>query len=269
MKLSLLTKPRMSVYIALLVAAIACMVALSRCPRRGSGPQKSGGDTIDVAIDYAPLSLYMYDDTLGGFNHDLLQLIERREHVQFKLHPAVSLNESLRLLDEGIYDIVAAQVPVTSDFKRRYLFSDSIYLDRQVLVQRKDSLGNCAVNSQLDIAGKTLYIVKGSPVETRIANLSREIGDTIYIRTEAEYGQEQLFLLVAAGEIDYAVISDKIARSLTPDYPQIDTETAVSFNQFQSWVVRKDNTPLLDSLNTWLRRARTTPEYKQLADRYF
>lgn len=267
-----LLKPNMKVYIALLIVAVAAMVALYRCAGRGGNVGHiagSDGDTIDVAIEYAPLSLYMYDDTLGGFNYDLLRLLEREEGLCVKMHPVVNLKESLEKLDNGVYDIVVAQVPATVEFKQRYLFSDSIYLDRQILVQLKDSVGNTKVKTQLDLAGKTLYAVGGSPAISRIHNLSRELGDTINVMPETRYGQEQLFLMVASGEIDYAVINYRIAESLSAQYPQVDISTDISFNQLQSWIMRKDDVVLCDSLNVWLRRIRKEPSYQETYSRYF
>ncbi len=83
----MLMKPKLKIYAALLVATIALMVALGRCSRQYASKeaQSSGGDTIDVAIEYSPLSLYMYADTLGGFSHDLLNLIAKCEHVPLKV----------------------------------------------------------------------------------------------------------------------------------------------------------------------------------------
>ena len=272
MKNAMLLKPKMKVYVLLLIAAVGVMVALYRCSHSmnvGNTAIASGGDTIDVAVEYSPLSLYMYDDTLGGFNHDLIMLIMQRENVVIKMHPMVKLAESLELLDKGVYDIVAAQLPVTSEFRKKYLFSDSIYIDRQVLLQLKDSVGNCSVKSQLDIAGKTLHVVSGSPVVTRIKNLSREIGDSVNVIEEKRYGQEQLFLMVATGDIQYAVISQKVAKAMASDYPKVDIGTAVSFNQFQSWAFRKDDYALRDSVNNWLNHIRTTPVYTNLYNRYF
>lgn len=267
-----LFKPNLKVYIALLIVAIAAMVALYRCSSHGMKQNLfagSKGDTIDVAIEYSPMSLYMYDDTLGGFNYDLLNLMAKEENIDIKMHPIVNLKKTLEDLDKGLYDIVAAQIPATVEFKRRYLFSDSIYLDRQVLVQLKDSLGNCKVKSQLDLTGKTLHVADGSPAISRINNLSRELGDTISIVREKRYGQEQLFLMVASGEIDYAVINYKVAHSLSNKYPAVDISTAVSFNQLQSWALRKDAVELKDSLDIWLKKVRVTDAYKNIYSRYF
>ena len=189
MKLPGLIKPKMWIYLSLLVGAIGAMIALKNCSHEViSSPVTSSGDTLDVAIEYSPLSLYMYNDTLGGFNRDLLLLIEKYSHRPIKLHPIVNLQKSLGMLEEGNYDIVAAQLPSTKEFKDKYLFTDSIYIDRQILVQKLDST-KVAVKSQLDIAGKTLHVVAGSPVISRIENLSRELGDTINIIKEERYCQ--------------------------------------------------------------------------------
>lgn len=269
MKTPMLMKPKLKIYAALLVATIALMVALGRCSRQYASKeaQSSGGDTIDVAIEYSPLSLYMYADTLGGFSHDLLNLIAKREHLHIKFHPMTSLDGSLKQLREGTVDIVAAQMPSTSDFKQQYLFTDTVAIDKQVLVQRRGKDGAVAVKSQLDLAGKTVCVANGSPVATRIANLAREIGDSIHVRT-LDKSQEQLFLLVAAGDELYAVVSDNTARSLAVRYADIDVSTAISFNQFQAWAMAKNDTVLLQRMNKWLHNVRQTDEYKQLRKRY-
>ena len=95
----------------------------------------------------------------------------------------------------------------------------------------------------------------GSPVATRIANLAREIGDSIHVRT-LDKSQEQLFLLVAAGDELYAVVSDNTARSLAVRYADIDVSTAISFNQFQAWAMAKNDTVLLQRMNKWLHNVR-------------
>lgn len=262
----------MFVYCSLLILAVLAMISLKRCSNQGFGSineMVKNSDTVYVAIEYSPLSLYMYDDTLGGFNNDLLKLIELKEHVAIKMIPVVSLSESLSQLEKGQYDILAAQVPVTAEFREKYIFSDSIYLDKQVLVQKRDSLGRYNVKSQLDLAGETLCVVSGSPVVDRIKNLSDEIGDTIRYKLEDKYGQEQLFMMVATGDIKYAVISEKIAKTLSPKYPNVSINTAISFNQFHSWMLNKSSVELRDSLNSWLNRVRHTEEYSHIYSKYF
>jgi ABC-type amino acid transport substrate-binding protein len=261
------------IYAVLLVIAIVAMIALKRCGNAQFGKSAvtalSGGDTLDVAIEYSPITYYTYNDTLGGFDYDLLRLISSQQQVPMKFHPIVTLQKALDGLHKGDYDLVAAQFPVTVSNKRLSLFTDPVYLDRQVLVQRKDDAGKVKLHSQLDLADCTLHIVKGSPMKERIEGLSREIGGDIHIVVDDVYGPEQLFLQVVTGEIDYAVMNETIAASLAKKYPgKVDTGTAISFSQFQSWVINKLNAELCNKFNHWLQQAKESPEYQQLVKRY-
>ena len=257
-------------YFGLIAVVVLAMISLKHCRSftPAGQPRHSGGDTIDVAIEYSPVSFYSYADTMGGFNYDVIRLIGARHDRKFKFHPVASLSVALQLLRDGVYDIVAAQFPVTAHNRNNYLFTEPLYIDRQVLVQRRDSAGKLTVKSQLDLAGRTVRVVAGSPMKERILGLSREIGDTIHVVEDTEYGPEQVFLLVATGYDSLAVINEAVARSMAAKYPQIDVTTAVSFSQFQALTLAKSNTALCDSLNVWIKQLKASPEYKALSRRY-
>ena len=48
----------MLLYAALLAVVVACMLALSLCdrPKEAANSQPSGGDTLDIAIEYSPVT---------------------------------------------------------------------------------------------------------------------------------------------------------------------------------------------------------------------
>lgn len=263
----------MLLYIVLLVVAVALFLSLRTCragvtavsPQRIGG---SGGDTLDVALVYGPSSYYMYGDTLGGYNYDLLRMISAREGVPMKFWPVGGLQEGLRQLQSGKFDMLAS-LPVDADYKPRYLYSEPIYLDRQVLVQMRDSVtGKLRASSALDLAGDTVYIEADSPIASRLENLSREIGDTIYVRTDAELSSELLVLKVQRGEIRYAVVNEQIALPLTRKFPGLDISSPISFTQFQGIVLAPGDSALLARLNTWLAKYLPTPEVRALKARY-
>ncbi len=259
---------QMILYGTLLAVVVGCMVALSMCdkPKVPEGAH-SGGDTLDVAIEYSPVTYYTYADTLGGYNYDLLRLMSAKSGRPMKFHPVVTLEKALDGLDGGQYDMVVAQFPMTARDKSRFAFTDPIYVDQQVLVQRRDSH---AIHSQLELAGDTVWVVKGSPMIERIASLSREIGDTIYVQVEELYGPEQLLMMVAGGDIRYAVVNRTIARAMTKRLPNLDRSVAISLSQFQSWMVSKRRQGLCDSLNMWHRQLRQdTAVLYGLQRRYF
>ena len=263
-------KGNAAVYIVLLVVIIALMAVLHKCSTKGgaSYSDASGGDTLRVAIEYSPLSCYTYSDTLGGFCYDAVKLVAACGHRYVKFYPLVQLEEAIKGLNEERYDVLIAQFPVTKESREDFLFTDELYLDRQVLVQRADSTGVMKVKSQLDLAGCTLHVVKGSPMRSRIESLSREIGDSISVEEDADYGPEQLFVRVAIGEIDYAVINESTAKQLAVRYPDVNIDTGISFTQFQSMIIRKDNQELCDSVNSWLRTAKKLQAFASLRARY-
>lgn len=260
-------KPSAKLLIGLLAGVLALMFMLRQCSTEVTDNSRAfipgSGDTVNVAIEYSPMSLFRYADTLGGFNYDMLRQLLAREGRQFKFHPVASTASALENLDNGIFDIVVADFPVTAGMRSRYRFTEPVYLDRQVLVS-----SDSTVRSQLDLAHRTIRVPEGSPVADRIRNLAREIGDTIYVVEDSLYGPEQLFTLTAIGEIPLAVVNSATARRLAADYPGVDISTAVSFTQFQSWIMSRNNAALADSVDAAIIRFKKTGAYTDLLHRY-
>lgn len=226
---------------------------------------------LHVATEYNSISFYVDGDTLSGFHYELIEAFARDHGLKVEISPEMSFNEQLEGLAKGKFDAIAYSILATSELKDSLLFTSPIVLTRQMLIQRKANTPNDSlfVKSQLDLAGKTLHVVKGSPSILRIRNLGNEIGDTIYVNEVEKYGSEQLISLVAHGDIDYAVCDENIAHAAIDSFPQLDINTAISFTQFYSWGVSKQSPILLDSLNTWLEKFRKKKEYKEIYSKYY
>lgn len=89
----------------------------------------------------------------------------------------MSFEERLKGLSEGRYDVIAYGILATSKLKDSLLLTSPIVLNKQVLVQRKENGENDSlyIRNQLDLARRTLHVVKGSPSILRIQNLGNEI----------------------------------------------------------------------------------------------
>ena len=77
----------------------------------------------------------------------------------------MSFEERLEGLSEGRYDVIAYGILATSKLKDSLLLTSPIFLNKQVLVQRKEIGENDSLNirTQLDLAQRTLHVVKDSP----------------------------------------------------------------------------------------------------------
>lgn len=248
-------KGSLSLYILLLILVPALMIMLKECSRNQlplKTEKTAGGDTLNIAIEISPMGVAMTADSLGGVYYTMLSQAAKQHGVPVMFHPFTQLSTAINGLDEGRYDMVVSDIPITAELKNSYLFVDPVRIDRQVLVQRRDTAtGEIDIKSQLELAGKHITVPKGSPYISRLRNLSREIGDTIFIEEDAEYSSEQLVILTALGDLDRVVVSEQVAAPLLKRYPELDASLAISFNQFHGWLLAPTDTVLRDSISAW------------------
>ena len=227
--------------------------------------------TLRAVTVYNAVSLHVTEDTISGFDYELLSAFTHDKGLKLDIIPETSFEKRFDGITEGRYDILATATPVTTQLKDKLNFTHTLLLSKQILVQRKKEKGKDSlyVKNQLDLANRNLHLIKDSPAVIRIHNLMSEIGDTIYIHEVERYGSEQLLAMVSAGDIDYAVCDENIAKATLDEYPNLDIKTDISFTQFYSWGVNKHSTALLDTLNVWLDEYLQTKAYKKLYKKYF
>ena len=266
------------VYTGLLIIAVATMIMLWRLKTMPKAevfprdyPEIKEEGILRLVTEYNQSGYYVAGDTIEGFQYELSQAIAQLSGLEIQIFLEMSLAESFDMLEENNCDAVARNIPITSENKEKYLFTEPIVLDKQVLIQRTEAANNGLkpIRNQLDLAGKTLYIPKDSPAQLRLQNLGHEIGDTIYVIEDELYSGEQLAIMVAKGDIDYAVCDQQTAVLSQKQLPEIDIKTDISFTQLQSWAVRKDSPILLDSLNSWLEQIRKNGTFDKIYKKYY
>ena len=264
-------------YHGLLVIALATMCALLFMGNNEKEvavrdyPQIREEGILRLITEYSQSGYFVDGDTLSGFQYELGQAIANLTGLEVQMQLEMSLAESFKELSDNECDVIARNIPVTAELKEHFLFTEPIVFNKQVLIQRIDTGATAQplIRNQLDLAGKTIYIPKNSPAQLRLSNLAHEIGDTLYIIEDPLYSGEQLAILVAKGDIDYAVCDQQVARTIKNQLPEIDIDTDISFTQLQSWAVRKDAPILLDSLNSWLNQLRKTGLFDRIYRKYY
>lgn len=272
------TKKLLIVYIALLVLAIATMINLmpsnkkeQAMPSTKDYPEIKEEGILRVITEYSLSGYFVNGDTISGFQYEMSQAISRESGLEIQTLLDMNLENSFEKLNNGECDIIARNIPVTSELKEKYLFTEPIVLNKQVLVQRKLEEGKNLkpIRNHLELGGKIIYIPKGSPALQRLENLGEEIGDTIYIKEDSLYSDEQLIIMVSSGDIDLAVCDQQIAEASLKDFDNIDIKTDISFTQLQAWVLRKDSPILKDSLDKWINQIREKGLYNRIYQRYY
>lgn len=252
-------------------AFIYCFILSKDAPLPRDYAQIKEEGVLRVVTSYDPVGYYVDKDTVSGFNHDLISLLQTYTDIKIEVYLESSLDESIALLRDEKYDLIARNIPVTTRLKDSLNMTEPVALNKFVLIQRSKDYneGQEPIRSHLDLAGKTLHIHKNSPAILRIENLAREIGDSIHYVEDSLYESEQLAMMVAAGDIDFSVLDGRVAEKLAKSLPEIDYATSLDFTHFEAWAVRNHSPVLLDSLNNWIRQMKETDAYKAIYKKYY
>ncbi|MBM3420309.1 MAG: transporter substrate-binding domain-containing protein [Bacteroidetes bacterium] len=233
---------------------------------------------LTAVTDLNSTSYFLYRGTPMGFNYELLGKFARHLGVDLEIISENDREKAIRMLNSGDADIVAIGFPVTAGYMSRLRLTENIHETREVLVQRKpakwrtmtaDRVNSLVLSSHLDLAGKVIYVPRGSHYVERISMLQREIADTIY-SVELPYDSEELVSLVAKGEIDYTICDENFAIVARTFYADIDISMPVSFTQKRSWAIRREGSEVLAAeFDNWFTGYRKTAEYAVLYSNYF
>jgi len=231
--------------------------------------QKEG--ILRIVTEYDSSGYYVSENKTVGFHYELSRAIAHLSGLEILIYLDMNLQKSFEGLQTNQYDIIARNIPTTSELKEHYAFSDPIVVSRQVLVQRTKAFNNGKepLRNHLDLAETTIHIPESSPALLRLRNLQHEIGDTIYVVENPLFTSEQLIAMVANGGIDFTVCDLQIALAAQKQYPETDIKTDISLTQLQSWVLRKNSPVLLDSLNHWLHTIRENGQFDKIYQQYY
>lgn len=266
-------KGKLPILISILILVLSSMWLLNRCSRSNEKPIANsfthpGGDTVAVAIEMSPTSYFFSGDSAIGFDYEMMKAIADKHSLNVVFQPFAPIDYALDGLRKGNFDIVIATLPASGTLQKEFLSTNDVFVDRQVLVRRKDN-SNDSIPLQIKLLHDTVWIPDSSPYRDRISNLASELGDTIYVKSDPDYSAEQLVILTALGEIKQAVVNETVAKKIAEDYPKVDISTPVSLSQFQPWLLPQSKSELRDSMNSWIEQYKQTDDYQKLTEKYF
>ena len=228
--------------------------------------------------DYNSISYFTYRGTPMGYQYELLQNLASKLGLKLELEVSNNLEKDFDDLANHKVDLLAINLTVTAERQKLMNFTSPIMETRQVLVQlserqrrrnNPDYDGSMQIKSPLDMAGKTIHVVKNSAFAERLRNIESEIGDSIDIVEVENIDSEQLIEQVAHGQIDYCVTDEPVAMINKTYHPALDISVAVSFPQNMAWAVSKDNPQLLEAINEWIAETRGSAFHMVLYKKYF
>lgn len=233
---------------------------------------------VNALVDNNSFSYFIYKGSSLGYEYELLKRFAKSIGVDLKIKVITGLEQAFHLLNTGEGDILAFPLTITNERKKYMSFTDSHFTTNQVLVQRKPAdwrknpwkAEQELLRNPVNLAGKKVYVMRGSSFKQRLENLADEIGgDIMIVEDSAQSETESLIHKVASGEIDYTVTDQVIARVNAAYNPDLDVNTVLSLPQQIAWGVRKNSPELLEALNTWFKKVERDGTHAVIFNRYF
>lgn len=260
-----------------IITATVC-AALYSCGGSGSNRQTSSSDTaahrlpdtLRVTTLYSPEAYFIYRGQEMGYDYELVTALAADKDMTLQLAIAPSLSRAIEMLDSGIVDLIAYEVPITAEYKNRVIPCGPENVTTQVLVQPKKGEAEL-ITDVTDLVGRDVYVESESKYEARIRNLNQELGGGINIHTVDRDTMitEDLIAMVSEGSIPLTIVDSDIARINKTYYNDLDITLPLSFEQKSGWAVAPSKAWLGDSINAWLNSDSPRQEQAQLLKRYF
>lgn len=230
-------------------------------------------------MDNSSTGLFIYRGKTMGYEYELLKRYCDHMGVGLRINVTQNLEEAFNKLNTGQGDIMAYNLTVTKERKKRIAFTHYHNQQSLVLIQRKPKnwrklkyheIEHQLIRNPIDLIGKEVMVRPHSSYYDRLVNLSEEIGGDIIILLGDNLAEtEEIIKRVAQGDADYTVAEKNIAMVNATYYKNLDVFTAISLPQQIAWGVRKNAPELLESLNDWILGMRKTNDYYVIYNKYF
>ena len=223
-------------------------------------------DKIVVGLDdtFAPLGFRDEDGNLAGVDVELMEATGEIMGIPFELQPIDWSMKETELANKNI-DMIWNGYTITEERKQKVAFSQPYLNNRQVVVTMADS----DINTLVDLADKTVAVQAESSAVDAI-NAKPEIAETFKSLGEFETN-DQCLMDLEAGRTD-AVVADEViiryyvSKKGEEKYKILEED----FGKEEYGIgVRKEDTALLDALNTALDTLKENGTTKEISEKWF
>jgi len=228
---------------------------------------------------YSATTYFVYRGQPMGYDYELLMRLGDFLGLPVEIKIARDLSTMFRMLNAGEGDLLAYYLTVTQNRQKFVDFTESLFTTRQVLVQRKPKnwrqmklhqIEKKLIRNPINLAGKTIYVLKASAHAQRLRHLEEEIGGNIQlVEVDGDTSSVDLIQMVAEGKIDYTVADEHVAVIFQAYYDNLDISTALSLPQRIAWAVRKTSPQLREKINEWLSQMKRTTDFYVIYNKYY
>lgn len=220
-------------------------------------------------ITYQSPANYYLDDSgeLRGFEYELVRRFANRRGLRVEMVVAPSQADMVRWLLEGRGDLIAASVPAPGVRKDPRLEVSRPYNYATPLIVGRDS--DKGLIDARDLEGRRIVLPAGSPHKRLLERYQqRGIGVDI-VEADPDQSSADILHKVKIGIYDLTVVDSHKSRTLLADESGARVHFPVSEPLPHGWIVRTDDSQLLEAVNGFISETYRKRDYNVLHARYF
>jgi len=259
--------------LAILILFCGCTTTESPAPAQetvGSEVQSTAapevaGEKLKVGIDaaYQPFSLIGPDGKADGFDVESMKWIAKDQGFEVEFLP-IAWDGIIPALQAGKIDLVYAGMTITEERKQKVNFSKPYWTVNQMVVVKEDSpITLDDVKNGSVVMGTQRGCTAAIWIDENLVNTSLMSSDRLKLYDNTPLAVDDLI----AGRIEAVMYDSTVMNDIIAGKP-VEKIGFIETNELFGIAVRKDDTALLEKLNTGLENLMNSPEWAALISKY-
>jgi len=252
---------------ALIFLMISCQEKKIATPKKIDLKEIRKKGKLTVLMENSSLSYFEYRGKKLGFEYEFMDTFCKSIGVELEVKIISRPSDYKNKLINCEGDVIASNLMIPFKHKDGFSYSKPYYRTYQVLVQRsKDTI----IREPSELAGKDVYVRRGSAFADRLMYLQHEIGAKINVKyKKGDPIAEDLIEMVANNQLPFTIAHENLARISKEMHPNLNISTKMSYFQNIGFGVRNNSTELKNKLNKFIESFCASPAYTELKKRYF
>lgn len=219
--------------------------------------------TLVALTDDNSFNYFSYNGESHGLQYDLLKKFADYLGVSLKIIVEPDAFKAIQYLQQRKVDIIAMELPRISIRNYNLIYTDPLYSDYQVLVQKKPDhwlktnnlsrVNDQLVTSTANLKDKTITLSANKQVQYYLSDIQHSTNNQISLNVERSIPVTNLIQEVSNGNVEYCIAYENTVKAMMYSYPNLDAHTRVSPAIEISWIVRKGSINLLEEANSWIK----------------
>lgn len=209
-----------------------------------------------------------YSDAAGapaGFEYDLVAAFAAWLGVELRVHESNRFSELLPDLNNGLGDLVAANLALTPQRAQQVAFSTPYNSTRAIVVYRR---GEVRPRDAGDLVDGRLAVIAASSYSEKLRQLQQQ-GAALKWTELGDVGIEDLLNAISENELDYTVIDENLFQLNAPFFPLVRRAFVLGEETPLAWAFPRQADPSLrQAAAAFIQASQEDQTIAQLQQRY-